>query len=102
MFTAFTAATLLAIFILWKTCVVVPMREAYVKERIGKLSLDDTFSERDQINDNIVREIDKASVPWGIKVMRYEIRNIDPSVHVVETLEKQMEAERQKRARILL
>jgi regulator of protease activity HflC (stomatin/prohibitin superfamily) len=73
-----------------------------MRAELGKLTLDDSFSERDRINDNIVREIDKASSPWGIKVMRYEIRNIDPSVHVVETLEKQMEAERQKRARILL
>jgi regulator of protease activity HflC (stomatin/prohibitin superfamily) len=73
-----------------------------MRAEIGKLSLDDSFSERERINDNIVREIDKASSPWGIKVMRYEIRNIEPSKHVVETLEKQMEAERQKRARILL
>ncbi|HZA51288.1 MAG TPA: stomatin-like protein, partial [Myxococcaceae bacterium] len=188
MFTWITVATLVALFIVWKMCIVVPMREAYVKERlgkfagvlkpgfhflipfvdriaykqemreqvidipaqtcvtrdniqvdvdglvylkvmdaekssygiadyrraavnlaqttmraeIGKLTLDNSFSERERINDNIVREIDKASSPWGIKVMRYEIRNIEPSKHVVETLEKQMEAERQKRARILL
>lgn len=188
MFTAFTVLMLLSLFVLWKMCVVVPMREAYVKERlgrfagvlhpglhflipfvdrvayrqemreqvfdipaqscitrdniqvdvdglvylkvmdpekasygianykgasvnlaqttmraeIGKLTLDNTFSERDRVNENIVREIDKASDPWGIKVMRYEIRNISPSGHVVDTLEKQMEAERHKRAKITL
>jgi regulator of protease activity HflC (stomatin/prohibitin superfamily) len=188
MFSWITLATLVALFIVWKMCIVVPMREAYVKQRlgrfagvlkpgfhflipfvdriaykqemreqvidipaqacvtrdniqvevdglvylkvmdaeqasygienyrraavnlaqttmraeIGKLTLDNTFSERERINDNIVREVDKASSPWGIKVMRYEIRNIEPSAHVVETLEKQMVAERQKRARILL
>ncbi len=188
MFTAFTVLVLLALFVVWKMCIVVPMREACVKERlgkfagvlepglhflipfvdrvsyrhdtreqvfdipaqscitrdniqvevdglvylkvmdpekasygienyrrasinlaqttmraeIGKLTLDNTFSERETVNENIVREIDKASEPWGIKVLRYEIRNISPSQHVIDTLEKQMEAERQKRAKITL
>lgn len=188
MSTVLTVAILLALFLLWKTCIVVPMRESVVKERlgkfagvlkpglhvlvpfidrvayrhemreqvidvppqacitrdniqvevdglvylrvidaemasygienyvlaainlcqttmrseIGKLSLDNTFSEREAINENIVREVDKASQPWGIKLLRYEIRNIVPSAKVVETLEKQMEAERRKRAEITL
>jgi len=188
MSTLATLAVLLAIFLLWKTCIVVPMRESVVKERlgkfagvlnpglhflipffdrvayrhemreqvidippqacitrdniqvevdglvylrvmdaekasygiqnyvlaainlcqttmrseIGKLSLDNTFSEREAINENIVREVDKASEPWGIKLMRYEIRNITPAVKVVETMEKQMEAERRKRGEITL
>ncbi len=71
-----------------------------MRSEIGKLSLEQTFSERDQINDSIVKEIDKDSVNWGIKVRRYEIKNITPSMAVVHTMEKQMEAERQKRASI--
>lgn len=188
MFTAFTVFVLVALVIFWKMCVVVPMRDAFVKERlgkfagilppglhfmipfldriayrhemreqvldipaqscitrdniqvevdglvylkvmdaekasygiqdyrracinlaqttmraeIGKLTLDNTFSERETVNEQIVREIDKASEAWGVKVLRYEIRNITPSANVIDTLEKQMEAERQKRAKITL
>ncbi len=80
----------------------VNLAQTTMRSEIGKMDLDHTFSERDQINENIVREIDAASDPWGIKVLRYEIRNINPSAHVVETMEKQMEAERQKRAEITL
>lgn len=80
----------------------VNLAQTTMRAEIGKLSLDDTFSERDLINESIVREIDKASEPWGIKVTRYEIMNITPSARVIETMEKQMEAERQKRASITL
>src|SRR5690625_7206072 len=52
------------------------------------------------MNENIVREVDKASNPWGIKVMRYEIRNIRPSAEIIDTMDKQMAAEREKRAEI--
>ncbi len=78
------------------------LAQTTMRSEIGKLSLDDTFSERDAMNDNIVREIDKASNAWGIKMLRYEIKDITPTPEVVNTLEKQMEAERQKRAEILL
>lgn len=78
----------------------VNLAQTTMRSEIGKLDLDDTFSERDTINENIVREIDKASDPWGIKMIRYEIRNITPSGRVVDTMEKQMEAERAKRAAI--
>lgn len=80
----------------------VNLAQTNMRSEIGKLSLDETFSERDSINEQVVREVDLASDPWGIKVLRYEIKNIAPSTHVVETLEKQMEAERQKRAEITL
>ena len=80
----------------------VNLAQTNMRSEIGKLTLDQTFSERDSINENVVKEVDVASDPWGIKVMRYEIKNITPSSHVVETLEKQMEAERQKRADITL
>jgi len=78
------------------------LAQTTMRSEIGKLKLGQTFSERDQLNETIVREIDKASDPWGIKVLRYEVKNITPSANVIHTLEKQMEAERQKRAEITL
>lgn len=80
----------------------VNLAQTTMRSEIGKLTLSETFSERDKLNESIVREIDKASEPWGIKVLRYEIRNITPSRNVIHTLEKQMEAERRKRAEITL
>ncbi|MCL1066867.1 paraslipin [Shewanella olleyana] len=80
----------------------VNLAQTTMRSEIGKLTLSQTFSERDSLNESIVREIDKASDPWGIKVLRYEIKNITPSIHVIHTLEKQMEAERRKRAEITL
>ncbi|WP_298771433.1 slipin family protein [uncultured Shewanella sp.] len=80
----------------------VNLAQTTMRSEIGKLTLSQTFSERDSLNESIVREIDKASDPWGIKVLRYEIRNITPSRKVIHTLEKQMEAERRKRAEITL
>ena len=78
------------------------LAQTTMRSEVGKLSLGETFSERDTLNEKIVREIDNASNSWGIKVLRYEIMNIRPSDHVVTTLEKQMEAEREKRAEITL
>lgn len=78
------------------------LAQTTMRSEIGKLNLSQTFSERDTLNETIVREIDKASDPWGIKVLRYEVRNITPSENVIHTLEKQMEAERRKRAEITL
>lgn len=80
----------------------VNLAQTTMRSEIGKLNLSQTFSERDSLNEAIVREIDKASDPWGIKVLRYEIKNITPSRKVIHTLEKQMEAERSKRAEITL
>ncbi len=78
------------------------LAQTTMRSEIGKLTLSETFSERENLNDKIVREIDMASSFWGIKVLRYEVMNIEPSRHVVTTLEKQMEAEREKRAEITL
>ncbi len=78
------------------------LAQTTVRSEVGKLRLSQTFSERDALNETIVREIDNASEPWGIKVMRYEVMNITPSGNVIDVLEKQMEAERQKRAEITL
>jgi regulator of protease activity HflC (stomatin/prohibitin superfamily) len=76
------------------------LAQTTMRSEIGKITLDDTFSEREMMNEHIVREIDKASDPWGIKVTRYEIKNIRPSDDLINTMEKQMEAERSKRAEI--
>ncbi|MCS6971694.1 MAG: paraslipin [Leptospiraceae bacterium] len=81
---------------------VISLAQTTMRSEIGKLNLDDTFREREKINDKIVQEIDKASEPWGIKFIRYEIRTIEPSANMLNTMEKQMEAERQKRAEITL
>ncbi|MBI2568358.1 MAG: paraslipin [Candidatus Schekmanbacteria bacterium] len=78
------------------------LAQTTMRAEIGKLALDQTFVEREAINEKIVQEIDKASSPWGIKMIRYEIMNITPSRRVIETMEKQMEAERHKRADITL
>lgn len=80
----------------------VNLAQTTMRSEVGKLNLSETFSERDKLNETIVTEIDKASDPWGIKVLRYEIKNITPSPNVIHTLEKQMEAERSKRAEITL
>ena len=72
-----------------------------MRSEIGKLELDRTFSERDALNDAIVREVDAASDPWGIKVTRYEIKDIAPTPTIESAMEQQMRAEREKRAEIL-
>ncbi|HKK64221.1 MAG TPA: paraslipin, partial [Clostridia bacterium] len=72
-----------------------------MRSEVGKLELDRTFSERDQINDAIVKALDEASDPWGIKVTRYEIKDISPTETIEKAMEQQMRAEREKRAGIL-
>jgi len=72
-----------------------------MRSEIGKLELDRTFSERDQINDAIVKALDEASDPWGVKVTRYEIKDISPTETIEKAMEQQMRAEREKRAGIL-
>jgi regulator of protease activity HflC (stomatin/prohibitin superfamily) len=77
------------------------LAQTTLRSEIGKIDLDRTFEERAAINANVVSELDKATDPWGVKVLRYEIRNINPPADVVEAMEKQMRAEREKRAVIL-
>ncbi len=72
-----------------------------MRSEMGKLELDKTFCGREGINDNIVRALDEASESWGIKVTRYEIRDITPTANILEAMESQMRAERIKRASIL-
>ncbi|MFB6099169.1 MAG: SPFH domain-containing protein [Salinibacter sp.] len=78
----------------------VNLAQTTMRSEVGKITLDDTFSERDAMNEAIVEELDKASDPWGVKVMRYELKDIQPSQDIVHTMEQQMEAERDKRAEI--
>jgi regulator of protease activity HflC (stomatin/prohibitin superfamily) len=77
------------------------LAQTTLRSEIGKIVLDRTFEERSAINANIVAELDKASDPWGVKVLRYEIKNINPPADVLGAMEKQMRAEREKRAVIL-
>jgi regulator of protease activity HflC (stomatin/prohibitin superfamily) len=77
------------------------LAQTTLRSEVGKIELDRTFEERQLINASVVSELDKASAPWGVKVLRYEIRNINPPRDVIEAMEKQMRAEREKRAVIL-
>jgi regulator of protease activity HflC (stomatin/prohibitin superfamily) len=80
---------------------IIQLAQTTLRSEIGKIELDRTFEERTQINLNVVTELDKATDPWGIKVLRYEIKNITPPADVLAAMEKQMRAEREKRAVIL-
>jgi len=77
------------------------LAQTTLRSEIGKIDLDRTFEERGTINQNVVAELDKASDPWGVKVLRYEIKNINPPQDVLSAMEKQMRAEREKRAVVL-
>ncbi|HXQ31606.1 MAG TPA: slipin family protein [Steroidobacteraceae bacterium] len=77
------------------------LAQTTLRSEIGKIELDRTFEARGTINANVVSELDKASAAWGVKVMRYEIKNITPPKDVLQAMEKQMRAEREKRAVIL-
>ncbi len=77
------------------------LAQTTLRSEIGKIDLDKTFEERTTINISVVNELDKASAPWGAKVLRYEIRNINPPQDVLSAMEKQMRAEREKRAVVL-
>ena len=77
------------------------LAQTTLRSEIGKIDLDRTFEERTNINTSVVTELDKASESWGVKVLRYEIRNITPPGDILAAMEKQMRAEREKRAVIL-
>ena len=77
------------------------LAQTTMRSVIGKLDLDNTFVEREMINAGIVGAVDKASDPWGVKITRYEVKNITPPRSINEAMEKQMRAEREKRAQIL-
>jgi regulator of protease activity HflC (stomatin/prohibitin superfamily) len=77
------------------------LAQTTLRSEVGKIDLDRTFEERTNINTAVVSELDKASEAWGVKVLRYEIKNITPPQDVLAAMEKQMRAEREKRAVIL-
>jgi regulator of protease activity HflC (stomatin/prohibitin superfamily) len=76
----------------------IQIAQTTMRSVIGKLELDKTFEERETINVTIVEAVDKASEPWGVKVTRYEVKNISPPQSIKDAMEKQMRAEREKRA----
>ncbi len=80
---------------------IMQLAQTTLRSDIGKIDLDKTFEERSNINLSVVSELDKATEAWGVKVMRYEIKNINPPQDVLSAMEKQMRAEREKRAVIL-
>ena len=77
------------------------LAQTTLRSEVGKIDLDRTFEERTNINIAVVAELDKATEPWGVKVLRYEIKNITPPADILAAMEKQMRAEREKRAVIL-
>jgi regulator of protease activity HflC (stomatin/prohibitin superfamily) len=77
------------------------LAQTTLRSEVGKIELDRTFEERTAINIQVVTEVDKASEAWGVKVLRYEIKNITPPADVIAAMEKQMRAEREKRAVVL-
>lgn len=83
------------------TFAIIQLAQTTLRSEVGKIELDRTFEERTTINLAVVSELDKATEPWGIKVLRYEIKNITPPEDVLAAMEKQMRAEREKRAVIL-
>lgn len=80
---------------------VIQLAQTTLRSEMGKLELDRTFEEREHINTSVVRAIDPATDPWGVKVLRYELKSIQPPREILDAMEKQMRAEREKRAKIL-
>ncbi len=80
---------------------IVQLAQTTLRSEIGKIDLDRTFEARGTINSNVVSELDHATSAWGVKVLRYEIKNITPPKDVLHAMEKQMRAEREKRAVVL-
>ncbi len=79
----------------------IQLAQTTLRSEVGQIDLDKTFEARALINQSVVAEVDKASTSWGVKVLRYEIKNINPPHEVLQAMEKQMRAEREKRAKIL-
>src|SRR6186713_2087815 len=77
------------------------LAQTTLRSEMGQIELDRTFEERSHVNQQVVSEVDKASESWGVKVLRYEIKNIKPPADIIAAMEKQMRAEREKRAVIL-
>jgi regulator of protease activity HflC (stomatin/prohibitin superfamily) len=80
---------------------IIQLAQTTLRSEIGKLKLDETFEERSRINSAIVTEINEAATHWGVKLLRYEIKDITPPRDILIKMEKQVSAERDKRANIL-
>jgi regulator of protease activity HflC (stomatin/prohibitin superfamily) len=80
---------------------VMQLAQTTMRSEIGKMELDRTFEDREVLNTNIVSQINEAATPWGVQVLRYEIKDIEPPRTVLDAMERQMKAEREKRAVIL-
>jgi len=80
---------------------IIQLAQTTLRSEVGKIDLDKTFEERERVNNAVVMSIDAATQPWGVKVLRYEIKSINPPKDVLDAMEKQMRAEREKRAKIL-
>jgi regulator of protease activity HflC (stomatin/prohibitin superfamily) len=79
---------------------IVQLSQTTLRSVIGKMELDKTFEERDEINRHVVAAVDQASLNWGVKVLRYELKNIQPPQHIINAMQEQITAEREKRAKI--
>ncbi len=80
---------------------IIQLSQTTLRSEMGKIDLDRTFEEREKINTAVILGVDQATEAWGVKVLRYEIKTIQPPKEVLEAMEKQMRAEREKRARVL-
>ena len=80
---------------------VTQLAQTTMRSELGKMELDKTFEERDLLNTNIVSALNEAASPWGVQVLRYELKDINPPNSVLDAMEQQMKAERLKRAQIL-
>lgn len=78
------------------------LAQTTLRSELGRIELDRTFEARASINANVVQEVDKAGEAWGVKILRYEIKNINPPRDIISAMEKQMRAERERRAAILV
>lgn len=79
---------------------IIQLSQTTLRSVIGKMELDKTFEERDEINKHVVASVDQASLNWGVKVLRYELKNIQPPQHIINAMQEQITAEREKRAKI--
>ena len=80
---------------------IINLAQTTMRSEIGKLTLDETFEKRDEVNQKVVKTIEKEANDWGIEFMRYEVRDIDPPTQILTSMTLQAEAERSKRAEIL-
>ncbi|MBY0379252.1 MAG: SPFH/Band 7/PHB domain protein [Burkholderiales bacterium] len=79
---------------------IIQLAQTTLRSVIGKMELDKTFEDREEINRHVVFAVDQASINWGVKVLRYEIKNIQPPQHIINAMQEQITAEREKRAKI--